>query len=194
MAPASGAAPIRYAPGWSSEAISAAMARSRRRSRFRSTAPPTRRPTANPIRGGSGETPAVKVTDTGPLRTRRPRSRRSAKVDRSRIRQIRPRDERGPCAAAPAGWPGRPASTCGGETRGSSRACACWAGTCASHRPPGGAQRTGCTAPRPTGGRVLAGPVLFPRDLFRPGGPGATVPRLVLIACCASGLVLPPSP
>jgi hypothetical protein len=77
---------LRYARNW-------------RRKRLRTTAVPTARDTANATRGGSSPLNgdgANMVTDTVPLRTRRPRRRSSWNVRRSRTRQIRPTDVDGP--------------------------------------------------------------------------------------------------
>lgn len=78
---------------------SAKCARTWRRKRLRTTAVPTLRDTANATRGGSSMVDGVDanmVTDTVPLRTRRPRRRSSWNVRRSRTRQIRPTDVDGP--------------------------------------------------------------------------------------------------
>ena len=76
-----------------------------------------------------------KRSETGPARCRRAPARAS-NVARSRTRQIR---RRGACGRAPGGRAARrvpPWCASAGGSRGSWRACDCWAGTCASTKCP----------------------------------------------------------
>ena len=76
-----------------------------------------------------------KRSETGPARRRRAPARAS-NVARSRTRQIRPRGASGRGPGGRAARRGPPWCASGGGSRGSWRACDCWAGTCASTEEP----------------------------------------------------------
>src|SRR4051794_5401334 len=105
-------------------------------------------------RGGSSDPSVRKRSEIGPARCRRAPARAS-NVARSRTRQIRRRDA---CGRAPGGHAarhGRPWGASGGGSRGSWRACDCWAGTCASQEePPRGGRARSEVGDRAGGGNV----------------------------------------
>ena len=113
-------------------AARATAARSRRRIRLRSTAEPTRRPMAYATRGGivgsvgerSAETPGRPGGGEPERGPRRSHGRGRARSGREPLPAA---GAAGPEHGSPAAWS---ASGCG--NRGSSRACGCWAGRCAS--------------------------------------------------------------
>lgn len=134
---AAGEQPTRYRPGGIAAARWRSRARSCRRSRLRTTAGPTARPMAKPTCGRRIEGSANIVNDRTPHRTRVPSRRNRAKASRPCRRPIKPTAACGPSGAGCAARRVRPGCSSVAGTRASSHGASCWAGRCASRRPPG---------------------------------------------------------
>jgi hypothetical protein len=107
---------------------------------LRTTAGPSARPIANATRGGDADGSRRKVHHRAPARVRRPSSVRRRKAERSRMRQIKPTDDGGPCHAAPSARRALPGCSSSAGSRACEHDAGCSVGTCASRDPPRRAQ------------------------------------------------------